>query len=107
MLIALATMKEIANSLEKEERIKKGNEWLYFHTPNHPFDKVKTATFGSQGGADCSIAHQVLCEHEIAAMEAAKEQQWNDILFAYLGYIGGQPNNYCEKHDSYAVDSSC
>jgi hypothetical protein len=78
--IALATMKEIADPLNKEDRIKKGNEWLYFHTPNHPYDKVKTAAFGSQGRADHSIARQVLREHEIAAMEAAKEQQRNDNI---------------------------
>jgi hypothetical protein len=32
-------MKEIANPFDNEDRIKRNNEWLYFHTPNHPHDK--------------------------------------------------------------------
>ncbi len=38
------------------------NKWLYFHTPNHPHDKVKTAAFGSEDRADWSAAWQLLLE---------------------------------------------
>jgi hypothetical protein len=78
--IALALMMELADPFDPQDKIKRGNEWLYFHAPNHPFDKVKTAAFGSQGRADRSVARQVIREHEIAAMEAAKEQQRKDII---------------------------
>ena len=78
--IPLATMKKMADPFDKEDRIKKGSEWVYFHTPNYPHDKVKVAAFGSQDRADRSTTRRVLRENEIAAMEATKEQQRNDNI---------------------------
>jgi hypothetical protein len=52
-------MKEIANPFDNEDRIKRNNEWLYFHTPNHPHDKVKKATFRSQEWSNHCVSHQV------------------------------------------------
>jgi hypothetical protein len=68
-------MKEIADP-ENEDRIKRNNEWLYFHTPNHPQNKVKKAAFGSQERSDRRVSRQVLREQEIAS----KEQQRKDNI---------------------------